>query len=263
MALYSYRQVRHPLLHSPLNRVLSSIPSRTAETVGRREEGSEIEIHQRLDARHVPVGGLGGMELTTITMPLRISAMKVWKWTRNCWSFLVAVLMWRIPRSCYTRLGLYLQSGFILLCGTAYLFLPIYLHHPIYTGYAIAALGVQAVIMTVRGRFTKVEQVVWVIIAFFLFVGEIHVIDQDRTEQDAANPDAQAQQRIQFWMVLKQDQNEFGATMKRSDALYKVELGTTDLALHTLEETEGGDGYCWLTAIPPLFLRRRAILRGR
>ena len=102
-----------------------------------------------------------------------------------------------------------------------------YLELPPYPGLAIGLLGLAAVIMTVRvERFTKTEKVAWVLIAFALFAIESRSIIQDHAEQSRATADALGQQRVQFQAVLNQNQR-------------------------VLEQTEGGDGYCWLVPLPP------------
>jgi len=54
-----------------------------------------------------------------------------------------------------------------------------------------------------------------------------------------------------FNATIQDSQRHFDVTMAKSDALYEAESRTTHLTLHTLEQTEGGSGYCWLPPIPP------------
>ena len=152
---------------------------------------------------------------------------------RMAWNLSKGFMSSRLSRaSCYLHqeydyswVGAALQIPFVVIC-CSWLWWE-YLELPPYPGLTIGLLGLAAVIMTVRvERFTKTEKVAWVLIAFALFAIESRSIIQDHAEQSRASADALDQQTVQFQAVLNQNQR-------------------------VLEQTEGGDGYCWLVPLPP------------
>jgi hypothetical protein len=90
------------------------------------------------------------------------------------------------------------------------------------SGFAVAALAIAAVVMAVRAqRFTRGEEIAWIVIAFLLFGIEIRAIRQDR--EDFANKEAarRTEENAEFQGIVKgltasieQSRSDFDATMK-------------------------------------------------
>jgi hypothetical protein len=75
----------------------------------------------------------------------------------------------------------------------------------------VAALGVAAIVMSLRGTsFTRIEQVTWVAIAFFLFIIEIRAIDQDGALANAQHL-SDIQQILGNFRDVQKDQSELKA----------------------------------------------------
>jgi hypothetical protein len=86
----------------------------------------------------------------------------------------------------YTLAGAVWQATLATICWAGWKLIPAYTLHPIYTGYAIAVLGVMAVVMAARaGHLTKLENAIWISLAVFLFIVEIHIINEDHRVQES------------------------------------------------------------------------------
>lgn len=160
---------------------------------------------------------------------------------RSARTALINVLLVEIPL--YTRTSLYIQAIFILLCCVIWLALPIY------TGYAIAALALAAVIMTVS-PLTKIEKPIWILIAFALFVIELHVINNEHTDIERQHSADMKQQAAQFTQTLQEfsktnanNSEDFSKTnqaeQKRFDALVKQDKVLFDHEEELVESTSG------------------------
>lgn len=133
----------------------------------------------------------------------------------------------------------------------------------------MAFIAGAAAAMSVHDEMKGWQKCIWLLVIGAFLITELRAIHKDYIDNDAkALADRNAQdiafksvrdaQDLEFKATaegLKSDyelnQKHFDATMNRSDALYKAESRTTNLALQTLEQTEGGDGYCWLTPLSP------------
>jgi hypothetical protein len=90
------------------------------------------------------------------------------------------------------------------------------------SGFAVAALAIAATIMAVRAlRFTKVEEVVWILIAFAFFGIEIRAIQKDRADFANAETARRAEENAQFQGIvngltaaIEKSQKQFDATMR-------------------------------------------------
>ena len=144
-------------------------------------------------------------------MNIRSSTIVGWN-TAKGWA------LTQVRPSLYTRSALYLQGTVILVC---YTFARIW--YPILPGYAVAALAVAAVIMTIRpATLSKGEQAAWIAIVFTLFISEMQVIADDRSEQDNQHHTEMAGQERQFTETLgsiaaenKNSVEQFKETMKQ------------------------------------------------
>jgi len=125
---------------------------------------------------------------------------------------------------------------------------------PLAPGDAVAGLAVVAVIMTVRAdRFSLVEKVIWVPIAFSLLWTESRTIHQDRAEHDAHQlGQEQSQQQgfeltlARFRTVLKQSQDHFDTTMERADRILTQSSEAAQDTRITAEQVTGFDRYVYL-----------------
>lgn len=147
----------------------------------------------------------------------------------------VSLATWKVPIK-LSRLGLYLIFGFIVLGFALLDDFPI---KAIPTE-AIGLLAAGAVIVAVRTEYlTRSESIGWILVAFFLFFVEMHVLSNDRAEQQAAFDEARVEETLSFKRALLDNQQKFETTMKRSDAI--TEGLTKAINLET-----GGDDYVTL-----------------
>jgi hypothetical protein len=141
----------------------------------------------------------------------------------------------------YTRPGFYSQALFILV---AYCWWRWWLVVP---GLAIGFLGVAAAIMAARASYlTRAEGVLWIVIAFTLFVLEVRAITNDRHQHDAE----QAAQKAQFEKVLQQQQTQFDKTLAEMRGLGEVGKHALESSVTALHQITGGGQFCYLMALP-------------
>jgi hypothetical protein len=109
------------------------------------------------------------------------------------------------------------------------------------SGFAVAALAIAATIMAVRAlRFTTIEGVVWILIAFSLFIVEIRAIQKDR--EDFARDDA----------VRRAEENtKFQGIVDRLTASIDLSNKTLATSNATVRQLTGGGEFCYLTAALP------------
>lgn len=116
----------------------------------------------------------------------------------------------------YDRWGLYPQALIVVVCLFCFQW------WPLIPTVAIGFLGVVAAIMTVRAdHFTHAERVVYILIAFALFIIEMTAVYRDRDEHDRQQTDlrmregqARKEERDSFAKLLTQGQT----SIKQSDA---------------------------------------------
>ena len=194
-------------------------------------------------SREENAGMLNGKTIRTRVRDLR---MIVNRYFIRTWSAAHSGLMWEVPH--YDRGGLYFQSAFLIGCWAFWILWPAFMGRSIETGFAIAALGLAAVVMTVRAdQLSKVEKVIWVMIGFVLFVAEVHVIDQDRIEQDKQHRTEMQHQEQQFERTMgefsktnKDEAGHFGKLLGREDGIFK---GMQKDTRATVDALTGGDSY--------------------
>ena len=105
-------------------------------------------------------------------------------------------------------------------------------------GFAVAALAIGATVMAVRGtRFTRTEEIIWIVIAFCFFIIEIRAITQDREQRDAYEAETRTNENNHFEKILTTNQKQFLATIE--------ELTTN---VNTLT---GGESACYLATMNP------------
>jgi hypothetical protein len=91
-------------------------------------------------------------------------------------------------------------------------------------GLAVTMLGLAAVVMAVRAnRFTRAEEVIWIVIAVALCVVEIRAIRHDHSITESARSAAAAQEAKNFGDIgngirgsIRESQMQFQATMSGS-----------------------------------------------
>ncbi|MGB7548355.1 MAG: hypothetical protein WBM14_11445 [Terracidiphilus sp.] len=136
-------------------------------------------------------------------------------------------------------------------------------------GVAVAILAVVAAAMSLHRGMRGSHKALWMLIIGAFLVIELLAIVHERNEQNEQQAQALKDERNRFSDIgqgiktaidesqkgfnatAKDSQKHFDAAMAKSDALYEAESKTTQLASHTLEQTEGGSGYCWLEPLPP------------
>ena len=138
----------------------------------------------------------------------------------------VRLLRSEIPN--YTLGGAICQAITVTVCWADWELIPAYLFHPIYTGYAIAVLGVMAVVMAARAQhLTKLENVIWIVLAAFLFSAEIHVINDDHQIQNN-----------QHLADLKGQSDSFTATLEKLTKNSEASSKQFDITMNRFSKEE-------------------------
>jgi hypothetical protein len=143
--------------------------------------------------------------------------------------------MWQVPH--YTRWGLYPQALIVVGCLFCFQW------WPLIPTVAIGFLGVVAAIMAVRAdHFSLGERVVYVFIAFALFIVEMTAVYRDRDQHDRE----QTELRIREAEARKKESDSFAALIKEGHGLFQTIQHVDRLAEKSLETLTGGDQYCWI-----------------
>lgn len=135
-------------------------------------------------------------------------------------------------------------SGYALLvvCFSGILFWYFFIPSP---GKAVAAMGVAAAVMTLRGKLSGFEKFLWMLALFALLFLEFRAIDKDRSEYTAEQKDVKEKENQEFdhiagglRSVVERGSVDFAATTSRSREV--------------LDEITGGDSYpvVHLVAVP-------------
>jgi len=122
-------------------------------------------------------------------------------------------------------------------------------NHIPYPGTAATALAVVAGIMTLRGEMDGKEKLAWIVLLLGFLLLETTSIVKEHEAQQAEQDIIRAQQISSFRAIAKridrsieQGENQFSATMSRSDTISKEIAGT-------VRNITGGDSFCWFTFI--------------
>jgi hypothetical protein len=142
----------------------------------------------------------------------------------------------------YTRWGLYPQAVIIVACLFCFQW------WPLIPTIAISFLGVVAVIMAVRAdSFSHGERVIYVVIAFALFIVEMRAVYADRDAHDREQATARQQEERNFQEIaggiqkaIKDSDINFDQVMQRSD---RILAGLGD----TIKTQTGGDSFAYIT----------------
>jgi hypothetical protein len=115
-------------------------------------------------------------------------------------------------------------------------------------GFAVAALAIAATIMAVRAlRFTRIEEIAWILIAFAFFGIEIRAITQDRDQHDKYEAKTRNDANKHFEDILRNAQQQFSATMRETETVLKTTESVGTLAQKNLESVTGGKSYAIVT----------------
>src|ERR1022692_4205608 len=110
-------------------------------------------------------------------------------------------------------------------------------HWPPNVGLCIALLAVAAVVMTTRDQpMRRREKICWIGLAFVLFLGEIYAM-QTRQSDDAA---ARIAEDNRLAEILRQSQQQFEATMKKTGDVLDTTQKVAGLAKDSLNNLTGG-----------------------
>jgi hypothetical protein len=164
-----------------------------------------------------------------------------------------------IPATLYSRGAFYFQ----LLFAIGALYWSVWLHYSLPSappGLAIGILAVAAVIITVRVEYnwTKVEQVIWILLAFSYLGIESNNLFQTQAELEFQQQETSDMQQRQFSAVLRQNQKEFNETMKRSKEILDQTQLAVDKATEAVQQTAPVAGieftnYNWIPGPPGSF----------
>jgi hypothetical protein len=123
-------------------------------------------------------------------------------------------------------------------------------------GKSVAALAVAASLMTFRKEPSGLEKFFWMGVLFvFLFI-EVRSIDNYEVDSKKSFLDATARQEADFGKVLKQNHDEFEATMARSGMIQTKTEQAADLAKDSLENITGGG------SVPCVVPQTHAVVNG-
>jgi hypothetical protein len=146
--------------------------------------------------------------------------------------------LYPVPHSHYTRWGLYPQAVMILACLFCFQW------WPLIPTVAIGFLGVVAVIMTVRAdHFSHGERVVYVMIAFALFIVEMRAVYKDRDEHDRQ----QTELRIREDKARREEEEKFSALLKEGHSILGETQEVQTLTKKNLENITGGESFAVVT----------------
>jgi hypothetical protein len=164
----------------------------------------------------------------------------------------VSAAVWHVPH--YSRWGLYPQAVFVVIALIWFEYRPEWATQG--PGVAMGFLAVAAIYMAVRGPdSTRIEGVVWIVISFCLFAGEMRFIRLERKAHDAE----QAELRNTEERRERDQAQSFAQLIGKGAALFNAlvdekALTAKNLTLtaENLEHITGGDEYCWLVPMTPL-----------
>jgi hypothetical protein len=118
-------------------------------------------------------------------------------------------------------------------------------------------MGVVAVVISLRPGMKAVEKTAWLIVTFWLLLTELTAIKCDRAVHDQDVNQARNAETEHFRGIAKgitdaiyQSQNQFDATMARSDEIMKNSDKTINLSRQAIGEVTGGDSFCYFLLLP-------------
>jgi hypothetical protein len=119
-------------------------------------------------------------------------------------------------------------------------------------GYAVTILGLAAVVMAVRAnRFTRTEEIVWIVVAVALCFVEIRAIRHDRNVAAQDQAEARQKEEDNFRKIadgitnsIQESDRNFAQTMRRSD---RIVAGVGD----SVRTQTGGDSFAFITLTGP------------
>lgn len=120
-------------------------------------------------------------------------------------------------------------------------------------GISVAVMGLAAAVVSLRAKATGTEKAVWMLLIAAFIVIEVGAIRQDRILNEIAEAHRVEEQRRHFSEIgegikdsIARSENNFNATMKRSDKLIGLEHRAVSSLGENLETTTGGDSFCYL-----------------
>jgi hypothetical protein len=157
---------------------------------------------------------------------------------------IASVAYWSVPH--YSRGGFYPQAVFVVAVIVWFQYRPEWAAQG--PGVAMAFLAVAAIVMAVRGSdSTRIEGVVWIVLSFFLFAGEMHFLAVERREHDAE----QAELRSTEEKTQREQALSFENLISEGKRTFKSLSTVTALTAKNLEHITGGNEYCWVVPESP------------
>lgn len=152
------------------------------------------------------------------------------------WTRTRSLALYPIPH--YDRWGLYPQAVIIVACLFSFQW------WPLVPTVAIGFLGVVAVIMAVRAdSFRRGEKVVYVLIAFALFIVEMRAVYRDRDEHDKQ----QSELRQRGDAARDAERESFAKLLQAGKDLFSNTQQIETLAKRSLENVTGGNSYAYVS----------------
>ena len=148
----------------------------------------------------------------------------------------------------YTKSAALFQVPFLVIIGYWSWRLPA-------PGIAVSILGLAAVVMAIRAsRFTRMEEIVWIVVAIALCFAEIQAIRKDRLETNQAQERAHREENEKFASLLEEGRKHFEATVTQSQSQFAATMDRSSGILggisDSIKATTGGDSFAYITFTP-------------
>jgi hypothetical protein len=124
-------------------------------------------------------------------------------------------------------------------------------------GVSVAVMGLAAAVVSLRAKATGTEKAVWMLLVTAFIVIEVGAIKKDRLLNEIAEAQRVEEQRQHFSEIgegikdsIARSEDNFNATMKRSDKLIGLEHHAVSSLGENLKTSTGGDSFCYLDIQP-------------
>lgn len=149
-----------------------------------------------------------------------------------------------VRQSLYTTTAALCQIPLVFLFAYWFWRLPV-------PGIAVTVLGGAAVVMAVRAnRFTRVEELLWIVIAVALCVIEVKAIRHDRAQAVEEQERVHKEENQKFAALLDEGRKHFEATISQSQTEFTTTMNRSSAIMHgisdTIKTTTGGDSFAYV-----------------
>ncbi len=107
---------------------------------------------------------------------------------------------------------------------------------------AMGVLTLATVVMALRDERSRLERVVWIVVAGALFFIEMNAINKDRVQHD----EERIEQQARLTSVFVRSQAQFSETLRSIGSVANTAKESVKTAQESIKTMTGGDSYCWL-----------------